>query len=263
MRNKTIILVNDLTKYFFPVPQLKEFFRFKPVRRAPFKALENISFQLLEGQILGILGPNGAGKTTLLKCLSTVIIQDKGQIFINNRDLTKSPFQVKKDIGFVLADERSFYWRLTGKANLEFFAAMYGMSKADSKNRIKELLALFDVDYADKRFDSYSTGMKRKFALIRALLHKPKILFIDELTKSLDLETTSMFDKYISSLANQKTTIILTSHNIIQMEHLCDTFIFLNKGKIITSGNLGQIQAQYNMPRANLTQIYKAVQDNA
>lgn len=262
MSNKDIIQVHNLSKSFNQVLSFEDIIRFRLKRKPLVWALQAIDFQLPEGKILGILGPNGAGKTTLLKCLSGLIIQDTGSIIIDHSPSDKYPIRVKSLIGLVSTEERSFYWRLSGRQNLEFYAAMYGLSAKESTERINELLSAFDISYASKRFDTYSTGMKRKFSLLRALLHKPKILLVDELTKSLDFDTSLSLYKFIKDLANNGTTVLLTSHNIPEAENLCDMFMFLGDGKVSAFGNITDLRKQFNTNNASLTDIYKMVRKN-
>ena len=158
-------------------------------KNIPVQALKDISLEFYQGKITGILGPNGAGKTTLLKCISTLILPDNGEIFVSGYNVQTHDNEIKSMIGFVSAEERSFYWRLTGLQNLQFYACLYGLDKEKTSARIEYLFKFFRIDYENKRFDSYSTGMKRKFSLMRALLHDPQILLLDEPTKSLDYST--------------------------------------------------------------------------
>ncbi|MFH1062918.1 MAG: ABC transporter ATP-binding protein [Candidatus Omnitrophota bacterium] len=263
MSNSDIIQVRNVEKSFFPVLTLGDILGIRLKRKPPVKALEDISFQLTAGKILGILGPNGAGKTTLLKCLCNLIIPDKGTILIDQYSGDKYPAKIKSLIGLVDNEERSFYWRLSGMQNLEFFAALYGLSPKQTKLRITELLSIFNIDFMLKRFDTYSTGMKRKLSLLRAIIHKPKILLVDELTKSLDFDTALSLYKFIKNLSNNGTTIILTSHNIPEAENLCNTFMLLVKGKISAMGNLEDLRRKFKTANASLTDIYKMVMENA
>lgn len=232
-------------------------------KKPAFNVLENISFQSAAGEILGILGPNGAGKTTLLKCLCGSIIPDKGTILIDQYSVDKYPTRVKSLIGLVDSEERSFYWRLSGKQNLEFFSALYGLNRQQTKLRIDELLAIFHIDFIHKRFDTYSAGMKRKLSLLRAIIHRPKILLVDELTKSLDFDTSLSLYEFIKKLSNTGTSIILTSHNIPEAENICDKFILLLKGKISALGNIDALRQKFKTADASLTDIYKMVIKNA
>lgn len=204
-------------------------------RKKIFRALDNLSFSLHNGQILAVLGPNGAGKTTLLKVIATLIMPNKGSILING---TNNEEKIKSYIGLVSDEERSFYWRLSGRQNLEFFAALYGLDKRQTQNRINELLQLFKVDYQEKRFDSYSTGMKRRFALMRALIHNPELLLLDEPFRSLDYNTTFLLRNFIQEnlVKKEGKTVIFTTHHTDEVLGYADLFMFLHQGKILDWG---------------------------
>src|SRR3990172_8165098 len=165
----------DLTKYF---------------HHGGAKALKNVNLQIRHGEIVALLGPNGAGKTTLLKILSTLVLPTSGTAYVKGYEIVRCEDDVKKSIGLVTGEERSFYWRLTGRQNLEFFAALYGLRPDEAKPRIDALLEQLDLSAAaDNMFYSYSSGMKQKLALVRGLLCNPAVLFLDEPTKSVDVMT--------------------------------------------------------------------------
>jgi len=263
MSNLNVINISNLEKSFSPIRTIKDIFRLRLSKKEPIKALEDINFQLSKGKILGILGPNGAGKTTLLKCICSLLIPDKGKVEINLNYDNKRILNLKSHFGFVDNDERSFYWRLSGMQNLEFYSALYGLNKKQASNRINKLLSIFNINYIHKRFDSYSTGMRRKISLIRAIIHKPQILLIDELSKSLDFNTSSHLNKFIKDLSLQGTTIILTSHNISEAENLCNTFMFLDQGKQSALGCINDLRNKYKADHASLTDIYRMAIKNA
>ncbi|MFC1496606.1 ATP-binding cassette domain-containing protein, partial [Candidatus Margulisiibacteriota bacterium] len=133
----------------------------------------------------------------------------------------------------------SFYWRISGRANLEFYAALYNL---EAKTRVEELLKLFNIDYADKRFDTYSSGMKRKLAIIRALLHDPEILLLDEPTRSLDYNSSLELRNLIKSQKEKGKTIILATHNLDEAKELADEVVILNKGKIKINKHINEAQ---------------------
>jgi ABC-2 type transport system ATP-binding protein len=150
------------------------------------RALRGVDLEVREGEIFGLLGPNGAGKTTLLKILSCLVLPDRGSAKVAGHDV-EDERRVKPEIGLVNTDERSFYWRLNARENLSFFAVLYGVPRNRRAARIDELLARVDLlDAADRPFSGYSSGMKQRMAIARALLHDPPILLMDEPTRSLD-----------------------------------------------------------------------------
>lgn len=254
MRN--ILEVENLTKDFTPPLSFAKLLKLDFTDRTPLRALNNISFSLKEGRILGILGPNGAGKTTLLKIIATLILPDKGKVTINGCRLGIDDDKIKSYIGMVYSEERSFYWRLTGRQNLEFFAALHNLK--NTRDKIDKLLGLFKINYADKRFDSYSTGMKQKLSLIRGLLHEPQIILMDEPTRSLDYTTSLELRDFIKDILvkQQGKTVISTTHNMEEAAYFCDSFIILNKGELYGAGTLGELREKINNPAANIGEIF-------
>ncbi len=222
------------------------------------RALDDVSFSLERGTILGILGPNGAGKTTLLKIISTLILPEEGSVSVNGYVLGEDDLKIRQCAGFASSSERSFYWRLTGRQNLEFFAALYGLSRTRAKNRIEELFGLFEVDYQDKRFDSYSAGMQQKFSLIRALLHDPVLLLLDEPTRSLDYTAALSLRNFIKERLSltQRKTILFTTHNMEEAMDFADTLMILHKGKVFAFGTLAELRQKCNDPGAGLGKIF-------
>jgi len=246
---KNIITLKQISKSFTQ-KQTKSLFS----KRIKVCVLNDISFSLKKGTILGLLGPNGAGKTTLLKIISTLILPEQGKVQIKDCFLGKNDTEIKSTLSLVSSNERSFYWRLSGLANLEFFAAMYGMEKKLSQSRIAHLLEEFQINYANRRFDSYSTGMKRKFMLIKALLPDPEILLLDEPFQSLDHETTVELRDHLLKLRAQDKTIIFATHNIEEANNLCNQFIILSSGKNKGIGALSDLKNLTNLE--SLSEIY-------
>ena len=151
------------------------------------EALKGVSLAINQGEVFGLLGPNGAGKTTLIKILATLILPDNGYSSICDYDLCNQPHHVRRMIGLVSTSERSFYWRLTGRQNLSFFAMLCDLPNSSRKNRIEELLAMVGLkEKADTPFMKYSTGQQQRLAIARALLADPRVLLMDEPTRSLD-----------------------------------------------------------------------------
>ncbi|MDD5730489.1 MAG: ATP-binding cassette domain-containing protein, partial [Candidatus Omnitrophica bacterium] len=204
---------------------------------------------------------NGAGKTTLLKIISTLILPDKGRVTVNNCILGTDDEKIRSFIGFAASPERSFYLRLTGKQNLEFFAALYGLGGKEALSRINELFDLFKINYQDKRFDSYSTGMQQKFGIMRALLQNPELLLLDEPAKSLDYSAAGELHEFLRGtlVKKQAKTVIFTTHRMDEAADLADIFLVLHKGKVLGFGGLEQLRRKANKPQAALSQIYTAL----
>ena len=208
-------------------------------------ATDHINLEVKEGEFFGLLGPNGAGKTTLVKLLCGLVIPNSGTAEIFGHDIIKEEAEVKKSVGLVTADERSFYWRLTGRENLEFQAALYHLKKDKANKRINELLEMLEMtDKADIRFQNYSTGMRQKMAIARGLLSGPRILFVDEPTRSLDpvsaRNVRRFFKEKVSALGN---TIVLATHNLNEAEQLCDRLAIVAHGQIKAIGSVPQLRS--------------------
>lgn len=208
-------------------------------------ALSNINLSIKEGECFCLLGPNGAGKTTLIKILSTLVLADKGTVKIAGYDLETQNQIVKSKIGFLSSQERSFYWRLTGRQNLDFFARFYNLTPQLAKERINQLADIFKVkNIINDRFSQYSSGIKQKFSIIRSLLHQPQILFMDEPTKSLDPKAARELQQFIKYdlVAKQRKTILFATHNIQEAEYLSDRIAILDEGIIKASGTQQELQ---------------------
>lgn len=212
--------------------RLKKFLRRK--FKQPVEALRDVSFEIREGEIFGLIGPNGAGKTTLTKIIATLIQPTSGSVAVKGHDTITDDQSVRRNVGLAGAEERSFYWRLTAEQNLLFFARLHGLSTRNAKRRLGELLELFDLqEVARRRFAELSTGNKQRLAVARALLAEPPVLLLDEPTRSLDPIAAARMRAVIKSLAQQNNaTIFLTSHNLAEVEELCDRIAVIGKGRI-------------------------------
>jgi len=205
--------------------------------------LENVNFKVKKGEIVGLLGPNGAGKTTFIRILNGVIKPEKGSITLNGMDPASEGDRIRKISGIV-TESAGLYHQMSGKENLELFAELYGVK---DKNRVAELLDLFDLkEHQDKPVGKYSTGMKKRLALAKALLHKPDILFLDEPTNGLDPDGIEMVLTYLKKY-NQETgtTMIICSHVLHQLETICDSFAFIENGTIAEQGTLLELEGKY------------------
>ncbi len=199
------------------------------------RAVNGVSFEIEEGELFGLLGPNGAGKTTLIKCISTLLIPDGGTAIVGGCDVLRDPLGVRKKIGVLTGGERSLYWKLSAYDNLKYFAALYGVPKNKVKERIDFLLELMDLkDRANENVEKFSSGMKQKLAIARALIHDPPILLIDEPTLGLDPYFARFIRRFIKEELSRKLhkTILLTTHYMDEADELCDRVAFMNRGRI-------------------------------
>jgi len=200
-----------------------------------FTAVKEVSFEVQRGEIFGILGPNGAGKTTLIKMLSTLLKPTSGRAFVAGYDIQKEPQKVRRNIGIVF-QEPTLDVELTARENLDFHGRIYGMDGKRRKQRIAEVLELVGLsDKADVLVKKFSGGMQRRLEIARGFMHFPKVLFLDEPTLGLDVQTRRNIWDYIERLRREEdVTIILTTHYIEEAEHLCDRVAIIDFGKIIS-----------------------------
>jgi len=217
----------------------------RPFARAErVQALRGVDMQVREGEIFSLLGPNGAGKTTLLKILSCLVLPDEGSARIGGLDI-EDENRVKAKIGLVHSDERSFYWRLSARENLRFFARLYDVPGSRIESRIGELLERVDmVEAADRPFSGYSSGMKQRCAIARALLHDPPILLMDEPTRSLDpAASRSLRDFLLGELKGRDgKTVLLATHDLYEAQVLSDRVAILVKGTVRQVGTVDEVR---------------------
>ena len=166
--------------------------------RPGVRALHEVSFAASSGEVVGLLGPNGAGKSTLIRILAQLVKPTSGEVVIEGIDLRRNPLEARARVGYVAGDERSFFWRLSGLENLRFFAALYGLDRAEAERGIGRYLDLFGLSaVARQRFSSYSSGTRRLFTIIRGLIHEPDIVLMDEPTNSLDPLTRQRLMEFV------------------------------------------------------------------
>ena len=238
-----VISLNNISKSFTE-HTWQTLFRLKKPKKVT--ALQSVSLTIKPGEIFGLLGPNGAGKTTLIKILATLILPDSGKASIGGFDLVANPQDVRPLIGLVNANERSFYWRLTGRQNLDFFAALWNLDKIEKKERIGNVLDRMGLTHkADSLFMKYSSGQQQRLALARALLSDPKILLMDEPTRSLDPVVAARLRKFVRDelAGKQGKTILWCTHNLTEARDVCHRLAIIHEGKIMASGSLEDMQA--------------------
>jgi len=207
-------------------------------------AVDGVDLRVQKGELFGLVGPNGAGKTTLIKLLCTLILPTSGTARVNGHDLREES-AVKRSIGLATGDERSFYWRLTGRQNLEFFATLQGLPAHQIQTRIDEVLVRVDLQgAADVRFQYYSSGMRQRLSIARALLSRPQILFLDEPTKGLDPTATREVHTLLhEQLADREgVTVFLTTHRFAEAEALCDRIAIMDRGRLRACGTLAELR---------------------
>jgi ABC-type multidrug transport system, ATPase component len=210
------------------------------------EALRGVSFKVKYGEVVGLLGPNGAGKTTTIKILSTLLLPDSGTAMVAGYDVVKEPEKVRRNIGLMLTVEKGFYGKLTGRENLEYFAALYGLNKQQALERINYLVKLLELDKlnADRKlFEEFSLGMKARLSLARALLSDAPILLLDEPTLGLDPPSARRIRELVKELAHgEKKAVLYTTHNMFEAEIVCDRIILINKGQIVAEGTPSELK---------------------
>jgi ABC-2 type transport system ATP-binding protein len=220
---------------------------FYPWRKAAQVAVDQISLQIERGELFGLLGQNGAGKTTLIKMLCTALLPSSGSAAIAGYDIIRQTRQVRERIGLVSGEERSFYWRLTGRQNLEFFAALNHVPAATARERIGTLLERVGLaEHADQPFRTYSSGMRQKLGIARGLLNNPQVLFMDEPTRSLDPISAQAMRSFVSEyiIGELGCTVILATHSMAEAEELCDRLAFVRTGQMVAQGTIAQLRQQ-------------------
>lgn len=204
-------------------------------------AVDRISLTVGQGELFGFLGPNGAGKTTTINLLTGTAKPDSGRIRIGGLDCTRHPKMTQHLIGIV-PDESNLYPELTGFDNLCFCAALYGMRKKDRREQATALLEIFGLtDAADRKFSTYSKGMKRKLTIAAGIIHEPQVLFLDEPTTGIDVNSARQIRQLISDFHHSGTTIFLTTHYIEEAERLCDRIAFLVNGHIVRTDTVSTL----------------------
>lgn len=209
-------------------------------------AVDNISFEVNHGEIVGLLGENGAGKTTTLRMLATMLKPTSGTALINDYDITKSPEMVRGEIGILFGGEVGLYDRLTGRENIRYFAELNGMSKKETEKSIEYLAKNLNMEeYLDRRVSEFSRGMKQKISIARSIVHNPSVVLFDEPTSGLDVTATSLVQDFIKKCKLDNKAVIFSSHSMSEVEKLCDRIIIIHKGKIIETGTIENLKSKY------------------
>ena len=203
-------------------------------------ALDNVSFSAVAGEVIALLGPNGSGKTTTLKLISTMLLADAGTVRVGVFDAQRDGNEVRRQVGIAIANERSFFPRLSARENLDFFAALDEVSRGGRPRRIEGVLREVGLeDQADTLVMKFSSGMYQRLGLARALLKRPSVLLLDEPTRSLDASATANFWSTINALARQNTTVFVATHNFAEAAALASRVLLLHHGVMLADRSLG------------------------
>lgn len=208
-------------------------------------AVEGVTFQLREGEILALLGPNGAGKTTTVRMLASVLAPTAGTARVAGYDVVKQAREVRRLVG-LLTEFPALYLRMTADEYLDFFGKLYRVNPKDLRERKTMLLERFGLIEARKRrTGEYSKGMRQKLALVRAMLHNPLVLFLDEPTSAMDPHSAKIVREAIMELRKEKRTAVICTHNLFEAQTLADRIAIISKGRIIAIGTLEELRQRY------------------
>lgn len=207
---------------------------FRSSEKKPFTALHGIDLEIEPGEVRGILGPNGAGKSTLIKILSTVLLPTSGQARVLGHDVATDAAGVRRRIGIVFGGERGLYGRLTARENLDYWAALHGLSKRSRAARIGDLLERIGLgEHADTPTDHMSRGMKQRLHLARGLVGDPEVIFLDEPTAGMDPVAAREFRTLVDDLRRDGRTILITTHDMREAEAVCDRITLIDRGRVV------------------------------
>lgn len=226
MGSPPAVAVHRLSKYF-PLINLRRLLAGR--WREGLWALREVSFELPPGEVLFILGPNGGGKTTLIKLIATLLAPTDGRILIHGQSADRSPLPVKQRLGYITCNEASFYGRLSGWQNLAFFARLHDLDPDAAIPPVAEALRL--TEYLERRFFTYSTGIKRRFDIARGLLHQPDILLLDEPTTNLDPLSAAELRRLLAEIRAQGKTMIIVTHRLEEVEKIGGRVGFMKDGR--------------------------------
>lgn len=210
------------------------------------EAVKGVSFDVQNGEIVGLLGENGAGKTTTLRVLATMLRPTSGTAFVNGFNIKDKAKDVRREIGILFGGETGLYDRLTGRENIKYFAELNGMSSQDMDRSIENLIEKFQMgEYIDRRVGKFSTGMKQRVAIARSIVHEPGVMLFDEPTAGLDVSATKIIHDFILNCKNEGKAIIFSSHSMQEVEKLSDRIIIIHKGSIVDHGTIEYFKEKY------------------
>jgi ABC-2 type transport system ATP-binding protein len=219
-------------------------------------AVKDVSFSVNNGEIFGLIGPNGAGKTTVLRIISTILQVTSGSVKILDYDLSKNPGEIRKMISY-LPEDAGAYKNLKGKEYLEFIARFFNEGKK-THEIVEKGITIADLgDRINDRVDTYSKGMMRRLLVGRALMTEPKLAILDEPTSGLDVLNAQEVRKIIKNTAGRGTTVLLSSHNMLEVEFLCDRIALIEQGKIVETGKPKDLMNKYNA--RNIEEVFTRV----
>jgi sodium transport system ATP-binding protein len=215
---------------------------FADKKKGEVRAVDGVSFTAVPGEIFGLLGPNGAGKTTTVRMLATILSPTGGSARIQGHDISREPEKVRASIGY-LTGSAGLYERLTAREMLKYFAALYGMTDDTAAARIADLSGELEMgEFLDRRCDKLSTGQRQRVSIARSVLHEPPVLFFDEPTSGLDVVAARTVVRFIRRCRAEGKTVVFSTHNMSEVEALCDRIAVVYQGKVAAVGTLTDLR---------------------
>ncbi|MGN0771377.1 MAG: ABC transporter ATP-binding protein [Christensenellales bacterium] len=220
-------------------------------------AVQDVSFEVKEGEVFGFLGPNGAGKSTTIKCITGILPFERGSIALDGHNLQEDPIAVKLNIGYV-SDNHMMYDKLTAREYVNFMADIYKVGVNDRKSRTDKLLEMFELgDVFDKSISTFSHGMKQKVCVIGALVHKPKLWVLDEPLTGLDPKSAFILKEMMKEHAKEGNSVFFSSHMLEVVEKVCDKIAIVDKGKLLLVSDMDKLQD--NASQLSLEEFFLSV----
>jgi sodium transport system ATP-binding protein len=210
------------------------------------KAVDNISFKVQNGEIVGLLGENGAGKTTTLRMLATMLKATSGTAKINGFDIVMDSQKVRGEVGILFGGEVGLYDRLTARENIRYFSQLNGINKEKTEKSIEYLVKMLEMgEYIDRRVGKFSRGMKQKVAIARSIVHEPTVMLFDEPTAGLDITAARIVQDFILRCKQDNRAIIFSSHSMTEVEKLCDRIVIIHKGRLLEEDTVEALKNKY------------------
>jgi sodium transport system ATP-binding protein len=217
---------------------------FRGPHRSLIHAVDGVSFRCQSGQVYGLLGANGAGKTTTLRMLATLLEPTSGSARVAGHDIRQYPHAVRSNIGFLSA-ATALYGRLTAREMTEYFGRLHGLEGEMLRRRVQDVFARLEIDFADRRCDALSTGMKQKVSIARTLVHDPPVMIFDEPTLGLDVMTARAIVGFIRECRTEGKTVLFSTHVMSEAEKLCDVIGIIHQGRLLAEGTLADLRDRY------------------
>lgn len=213
------------------------------------RAVDHVSFSVAAGEIFGLLGPNGAGKTTTLRMLAGLLTPTDGKAFIAGHSMRNDKLAARRGLGFLTGD-MDLYRRLKPDELLTYFGRLYQMSNGEIRHRVEYLMDAFGIDdFADRQCEKLSTGQKQRVSIARTLVHDPRVVILDEPTTGLDIMASEFILRFIHRMAKEENkAVIFSTHNLTEVERLCDRIAVINQGKMAYQGDVAGLAAQTGAP---------------